>query len=425
MAVATKIRSFMERASWIRKMFEEGAALKKKFGAENVYDFTLGNPDVPAPAEVDRILGEILKEDVPLKHGYIPNAGFPETRAAIAARLTREQGIETPPEAVVMTCGAGGALNVVFKTILNPGDEVISPRPYFVEYNFYVDNHGGILKTVPSRPDFTLDLEKIAEAVTEKTKAVLINSPNNPTGVVFPAEQIKALGELLSEKSEAVGHTIYLVSDEPYRHIVYDGVSVPPIFPYYRNSIVADSYSKSLSLAGERIGYLALHPEAEDFSETMNGLIFSNRVLGFVNAPALMQRLVGRIQGLTVDVGRYKAKRDLLYEGLRKAGFDAARPAGAFYLFPKSPMEDDVEFVRELQKFKILAVPGSGFGGPGYFRLAYCVSDETIRKALPVFEEAGRRADHQFHVVVSAVHGYTSPWLRAGACGSPSGNSSR
>jgi aspartate aminotransferase len=288
-----------------------------------------------------------------------------------------------------MTCGAGGALNVIFKTILNPGDEVVSPAPYFVEYNFYTDNHGGSLCTVPSRPDFTLDLDALAGAITQRTKAVIINSPNNPTGAIFPAEQIRQLGALLEERSRALGHTIYLVSDEPYRKIVYDGAVVPPIFPYYTNSIIANSYSKELSLAGERIGYLALNPNADEFAEVMNGLVFSNRVLGFVNAPATMQRLVARLKGTTVDVERYRAKRDLLYAALVQAGFTVAKPAGAFYLFPRSPIEDDVAFVRELQNYRILAVPGSGFGGPGYFRLAYCVSDTVIRGAGPVFRKVG------------------------------------
>ncbi len=387
MAVAEKIRAFMERASWIRKMFEEGAALKQRYGAQNVYDFTLGNPDVPAPPAVAEHLTALSREEAPLKHGYMPNAGYPETRKAVADEVTEDQETETPPDAVVMTCGAGGALNVVFKTILNPGDEVISPAPYFVEYNFYVDNHGGRLRTVPSKPDFTLDVDAIGGAITGQTKAVIINSPNNPTGAVFPVEQIRQLGRLLGEQSERLGHTIYLVSDEPYRKIVYDGAVVPPIFPYYANSVIANSYSKGLSLAGERIGYLALNPKAEEFAEVMNGLVFANRVLGFVNAPATMQRLVARLRGTTVDADRYRAKRDLLYDALVRAGFTVAKPAGAFYLFPKSPLEDDVAFVRKLQDYRILAVPGSGFGGPGYFRLAYCVSDAVIKAAGPVFQK--------------------------------------
>ncbi len=391
MAVANRIVAFMERSSWIRKMFEEGAALKAQYGADQVCDFTLGNPDVPAPPEVEAELKKLIAEPIPMKYGYMPNAGAPATRAAVAEYLSGEQQVEMGTESIVMTCGAGGALNVIFKTILNPGDEVVAPAPYFVEYNFYVDNHGGVLKSVPSGENFSLDLEAIGAALNKKSAAVIINSPNNPSGAVFPAAEIAALGKLLAEKSEEFGRVIYLISDEPYRKLVYDGITVPPIFPAYRNSIVANSYSKELSLAGERIGYLALHPAADDFAQLINGFIFANRVLGFVNAPGLMQRLVARLQGACVDVSIYQRKRDRLYEGLQAAGFALQKPQGAFYLFPKSPLPDDVEFVRELQKFRILAVPGSGFAGPGYFRLAYCVDDATIERSLPIFREIGEK----------------------------------
>ncbi|MBN2231577.1 MAG: pyridoxal phosphate-dependent aminotransferase [Deltaproteobacteria bacterium] len=391
MTIATKITAYMERSSWIRRMFEEGAALKAEHGAEKVFDFTLGNPDVPAPPAVETELRKIISEAQPMKYGYMPNAGYPETRKAVADYLHGEQQIAVRPEGIVMTCGAGGALNVALKTLLNPGDEVISPRPYFVEYNFYVDNHGGELKTVPTKDDFTLDLDAVAAAVTPRTKAVIINSPNNPSGAVYPAEQIRDLGELLRRHSAAIGHIIYLISDEPYRKLTYDGVVVPPIFPAYANSIIANSYSKELSLAGERIGFLALNPAAEDFSRTAAGLLFSNRILGFVNAPGIMQRLVARIQGTSVDVDIYRKKRDRLHEILTAAGFAVEKPQGAFYFFPKAPIEDDVAFVRELQQVKILAVPGSGFGGPGHFRLAYCVDDQTIARSADAFAAVGRK----------------------------------
>ncbi len=391
MAIAEKISQFMERSSWIRKMFEEGAALKAQYGVDHVCDFTLGNPDLPAPPQVEEELVKIVREPALLKYGYMPNAGFPETRAAVAEFLSGEQQVKVNPQGIVMTTGAGGALNVIFKAILNPGDEVISPSPFFVEYNFYVDNHGGVLCKLEPTEDFSLDLDAIAAAINEKTAAVIINSPNNPSGVVFPAEQITALGKLLGEKSIEFKRTIYLISDEPYRKLVYDGLVVPPIFPAYKNSIIANSYSKELSLAGERIGYLALHPDADEFESLANGFLFTNRILGYVNAPGIMQRLIARLQGVTVDVSIYQKKRDRLYQGLVDAGFKLVKPQGAFYLFPRSPLADDVEFVRILQQYKILAVPGSGFSGPGHFRLAYCVDDATIERSLPIFKEVGAK----------------------------------
>ncbi len=381
----------MESSSWIRKMFEEGAALKAQFGADQVCDFTLGNPDVPAPPQVEEELIKIIREPRPMKYGYMPNAGFPETRAAVAGLLSEEQHVKVNPQGVVMTTGAGGALNVILKAILNPGDEVIAPSPFFVEYNFYVNNHGGVLRKLEQTEDFSLDLEAMAAAINEKTAAVIINSPNNPSGAIFSAAQITALGKLLVEKSKEFKRTIYLISDEPYRKLVYDGLVVPPIFTAYKNAIIANSYSKELSLAGERIGYLALHPEADDFEKLANGFLFTNRILGYVNAPGLMQRLVARLQGVTVDVSIYQKKRDRLYQGLVEAGFDLVKPQGAFYLFPKSPIADDVEFVRILQQYKILAVPGSGFSGPGHFRLSYCVDDATIERSLPIFKVVGAK----------------------------------
>jgi aspartate aminotransferase len=391
MAIADKIKNFMDRSSWIRKMFEEGAELKTRLGPENVYDFTLGNPDVYPPEVVEEELVKIVRERIPMKYGYMPNSGYPEARQAVAETLSKEQQTSVPAASVVMTCGAGGALNVIFKTILNPGDEVISPRPFFVEYNFYVDNHGGVLKTADPLADFTLNLEAIEAEISEKTKAVIINSPNNPSGAIFPESQIKKMGELLERKSAEIGHPIYLISDEPYRKIIYDDAKVPPVFPFYKNSIIANSYSKELSLAGERIGFLALNPNADDFSSLGAGFLFCNRILGFVNAPGIMQRLIARIQGTAVDISQYKRKRDLLYAGLIDSGFKLTKPKGAFYLFPQSPISDDVQFVRILQTHNILAVPGSGFGGPGYFRLAYCIDDASIERSLPVFKKVGKQ----------------------------------
>jgi aspartate aminotransferase len=385
MAMAKKIEGFITQSSWIRRMFEEGIRLKQEFGAGNVYDFSLGNPNVEPPEEFRQALREVAAADIPGKHAYMPNAGYPETRRAVADYLFREQGVAITAEQVVMTVGAGGALNVVFKTILDPGDEVLIPTPFFVEYRFYVDNGGGITVTVPTREDFSLDLTAIEAAINKNTKAVLINSPNNPTGRVYDVASLEGLAAVMRRKSEDYGRAIYLVSDEPYRDIVYDGVQVPGVMKLYGHSILVFSYSKSLSLSGERIGYIAVHPECEDAADLMGGLVLCNRMLGFVNAPALMQRVIARLQGVNVDAGIYKRKRDLLCEGLASVGYEVSKPEGAFYLFQKTPIADDVAFVRALQEERILAVPGSGFGGPGFIRIAYCVDDATIKNAMAGF----------------------------------------
>lgn len=392
MAVARKMLKFMENASWIRKMFEEGARLKKLYGDENVFDFSLGNPNVPPPVVVRDKLLELVKRDQEGLHAYMPNAGLSETRAAVSAYLCKEHCISLASDHIVATCGAAGALNIIFKALLDPGDEVICPAPYFVEYGFYVDNHGGTLKTVPTREDFTLDLEAMERAIGPSTKIVLINSPNNPTGQIYSEGSIEELGKILGKKSREYGRTIYLVSDEPYRKIVYDNCCVPCIFQYYTNSMIATSYSKDISLPGERIGFVAVHPESENVGQLVGALSLANRILGFVNAPGLMQRLIIELQGVCVDVGVYRRKRDTLVGGLRAAGYELTVPPGAFYLFPKSPLSDDVAFVKLLQDENILTVPGSGFGGPGHFRIAYCVDDRTIEKALPGFQRALERA---------------------------------
>lgn len=387
MAIAEKIQGFITQSSWIRKMFEEGIQLKMEFGAKNVFDFSLGNPNVEPPEDLKKELRLVAGEDLPGKHAYMPNAGYPETREAIADFLSLEHDLTLMRDHIVMTVGAGGALNVIFKTLLNPGDEVLIPAPYFVEYRFYVDNGGGVTRVVPTHADFSLDLKAIEEGINEKTKAVLINSPNNPTGKVYDAAAIHALAAILSRKSREYGKIIYLVSDEPYRDIVYDGIEVPSILKAYPNSLMAFSYSKSLSLPGERIGYIVAHPECEHIHDIMGGLVLCNRMLGFVNAPALMQRVIARVQGLKVDVEIYKRKRDLLCDGLASVGYTVKKPEGAFYLFLKAPIADDVTFARALQKERILTVPGSGFGGPGHIRIAYCVDDDTIRNAIPGFGE--------------------------------------
>jgi aspartate aminotransferase len=387
MAVSKKVHSFISQSSWIRKMFEEGIRLKKEFGAENIFDFSLGNPNVSPPDQFRAALIQIAEEDTPGIHGYMSNAGFQETREAVAQTITGEHGISLGAEHVVMTCGAAGALNVLFKVLLDPGDEVLVPTPCFMEYRFYVDNAGGAITFAKTKADFSLDLDALRKAVTEKTKVVLVNFPNNPTGRVYGEASIRGLAALLEEKGRVYGKEIYLASDEPYRDVVYDGVKVPSILAVYKNSIIANSYSKSLSLPGERIGYLAVNPDISGLEEVMGGLIMYNRVLGFVNSPALMQRVIARMQDVKVNVAEYKRKRDLLCDGLSSAGYELAKPEGAFYLFLRSPIEDDIEFVKALQKRRILVVPGSGFGGPGYIRIAYCVDDATIINAMPGFKQ--------------------------------------
>jgi aspartate aminotransferase len=386
MTVAPKVQSFLERASWIRKMFEEGAQLKAEHGAENVFDFSLGNPNLEPPARFKEALVDVVKASDGGHHSYMPNVGYPSVRQAVADFLSEEQGVAVSADEVIMTCGAAGALNVILKAIIEPGDEVITPAPYFVEYGFYADNHGGVLKTVSTRPDFTLDLEAIQAAITPKTKAVLINSPNNPSGQVYDKESLMALGSLLTEEGRNLNRTLYLIADEPYRKVVFDGIEVPSIFPCYPETMIVTSYSKDLSIPGERIGFLAVNPQATYKEDLLAGMALANRILGYVNAPALMQRTIHLLQGVSVDAAVYQKKRDLLCDGLSECGYEFVTPKGAFYLFPKTPSPDDVAFVKALQDELILTVPGSGFGAPGHFRIAFCVDDETIRRSVPGFQ---------------------------------------
>jgi len=393
MAIANKIASQISRSSWIRKMFEEGERMRRELGDENVYDFTLGNPDVEPPKAFHRDLAKLALEPLTGMHRYMSNAGYPETRAAVAEKLSRESGLAVKGDHVIMTCGAGGALNVVLKTILNPGEEVMILAPFFVEYKFYIDNHGGVpVEVWTNRDTFQLDLDAIEKAITPKTRAILICTPNNPTGVIYPEESLRKLGDILKKAHERNGRRIYLISDEPYARIAYDGKQVPNIFPLVESSIIVTSHSKDLALPGERIGYLAANPRMDTVMQFIEGAVFSNRVLGFVNAPALMQRLVANLQDESVDIGEYQAKRDLLVTELTALGFSMVKPDGAFYLFPKSPLADDVEFVKLALKHHILLVPGAGFGAPGYFRIAYCVDKKMIERSLPAWRELAREA---------------------------------
>jgi len=387
MTIADNIKKVISNSSLIRQMFEKGGELKTLHGSDNVFDFSIGNPNVKPPEQFDRELVRAAAVTDQGIHGYMPNTGLPETRNAIAAYVSQEQELETSSENIITTCGAAGGLNVTFKAILNPGEQVLVPSPYFVEYGHYASNSGGELITVKTREDFSLDLDAMESSMNAKTKIILVNTPNNPTGQIYDEKSMLLLGSLLRKKSRQYGHTIYLVSDEPYRKIIFDGAIVPSIFTSYENSIVITSYSKDISIPGERIGYIAINPQAEYREELIDGMALTNRTLGFVNAPALIQRVIARIQGITVNIDEYARKRKLLCDGLRECGYDVTEPRGTFYLFLKSPIEDDVKFTEELQKVLIIAVPGSAFGGPGYFRLAFCVEDNTIINSMPAFKK--------------------------------------
>ncbi len=385
MPIADKMVDMVKGSSLIRKMFEEGLRLKKEFGDDNVYDYSLGNPDVPPPDLLKKTLREFVNSDS-LSHGYMPNTGFPHVKQAIADYLNKEYNVNITPELIVVTPGAAGALNDTLRVLLNPGDEIIVPSPYFVGYNQYAFVASGVLKPVKSFDNFHLDLDAIDQAITDKTKVMIINSPNNPTGTVYNAKELENLGELLDQASARCGNRIYLISDEPYRKIAYD-VDVPSVFDVYPHTIVLTSYSKELSLAGERIGYMAVHPDAEDADLVAGAAGVANTMM-YVNAPALFQRVIGELQGVTVDVSIYRRRRDMLCQGLKEAGYEFEVPEGAFYLFPKSPIKDDVEFIKHLAKENILAVPGTGFNGPGHFRLSYAIPDRTIENSLPGFKRA-------------------------------------
>ena len=388
MAVARKVREFMEQGSWIRKMFEDGIALRQQYGDENVFDLSLGNPIMEPPQEFFDHLRRIADDPAPGMHRYMPNPGYPHARAAVAAQLREETGLDFAAAHALMTVGAGGALNVALKTLLDPGDEVIIFAPYFVEYHYYADNHGGSCRVVPPDDGFMPNMDAFESAFNENTRIVLVNSPNNPSGVVYPAELLARMGETIRAKEAEFGREIFLVSDEPYRKLLFDGLSYPHVFGHHVRSIAATSHSKDLALPGERIGYLAAHPEYEEVGELMEGFSFANRVLGFVNAPALMQHIVANLQSVTVDVGEYQAKRDFLYAALTEMGYEMVKPQGAFYMFPVSPANDEIAFVDALREYNVLVVPGRGFGLAGYFRISFCVDDATLEGALAGFSEA-------------------------------------
>lgn len=382
--IAEKMVGFVENNSAIRVMFEEGKRLSKLYGAENVYDFSLGNPNVPAPCAVDNAIKDILdSEDSSYVHGYMSNAGYEDVRRTIADSLNRRFGTDFTDRNLIMTVGAAGGLNVIFRALLNPGDEVITFAPYFLEYRAYVGNFDGVLVEVPPNiPSFLPNLKELEKRITPRTKCVLINNPNNPTGVVYPENIIRELTAIIERKSFEFNTDIYLISDEPYRELVYDGVNVPYLTKYYANTVVGYSFSKSLSLPGERIGYIAVPNEMKDFDTVVSALTIANRILGYVNAPSLIQRAVARAIDSKTDVGYYDRNRKLLYSTLKNLGFDIVKPEGAFYLFVKSPVEDEKIFCDMAKEENIIMVPGSSFACPGYVRLAYCVSYETIERSI-------------------------------------------
>ncbi|MCG3174021.1 MAG: Aspartate aminotransferase [Myxococcota bacterium] len=390
-ALSAKMLTFMEGGSWIRRMFQEGTRLKQQHGADKVFDFSLGNPANEPPALFMENLRALVHDPAPHMHSYMPNAGFPRVRTALAEHLSREHGFHFTENHVLMTVGAAGALNCALKAILDPGDEVIVLAPYFVEYKYYIDNHDGRMVAVKTTPDFLPDIAAIESALTPLTRAIIINSPNNPTGRLYPEQAVGELGKLLARHSEKLGRPVYLISDEPYVKIIYDHQKNPSVFQCYPNTILCTSYSKDLALAGERIGFAAVHPQCEVAHHLFDAMVFANRILGFVNAPALMQRAIMNLPGAPADIEWYRKRRDLFVNGLRSCGYEVPPAEGAFYLFPKSPTPDDIAFVNELKEELILVVPGAGFGAPGHVRISYSVPEETIHRALPGFHKVARK----------------------------------
>jgi len=390
MPISDKTMKLIEASSTVTKMFEEGARLKAEYGPDKVFDFSLGNPDVSPPPEFGRVMKK-LTENNAVAHGYTPASGLPQVRESVAEYLSRDHGVEIPPDFLIMTSGAVGALNDILKSLLNPEDEIVVPAPYFVGYALYVLNAEGTLRSVPTKVDFHLDLQAIEAAVNEKTKAVLINSPNNPTGVVYGREELKELAGVLDRASLKIGRRIYLISDEPYRKLAF-GLDIPSVLEIYPHTILVSSYSKQLSLAGERIGYLVVHPEADNAALVTKAAAVNNSAL-YVNAPSLFQKVVAELPGAVVDVSVYRRKRDLFCEGLQEAGYAFDIPEGGFFLFPRSPIPDDVAFAGVLMEELILVAPGSDFGTPGYFRLSFAVPEETIKGSVAGFKRAFEKVE--------------------------------
>lgn len=395
--ISKKIKNALAGSSAIRAMFVEGNELAAKVGRENVYDFSLGNPATPAPAALNEAVRDLVDELDPLTlHGYMDNAGYPDVRQAVADNLNRRFGTAFNAHNIIMTVGAAGGLNIVFKTILDPGDEVIVFAPYFGEYRSYAANFdASVVEVAPDYETFQPDLEAFAQAVRVQTKAVIVNTPNNPTGVIYHEDTMRKIGEILEAKEREIGHEIYLISDEPYRELVYDGNKEDFLTKYYKNTLVGYSFSKSLSLPGERIGYVVVPDEADDADLLIEGITVSNRTLGFVNAPSLMQKAVARCLDEKTNLAFYDENRKMLYEGLKTLGFSCIKPEGAFYMWVKSPDKDEAKFVAAGKKYHIIMVKGSAFGCAGYVRLAYCVSHETVKNSLKAFEKLA--AEYHLH----------------------------
>lgn len=392
MGISGNVKQLMEGSSWVRKMFEAADQLKMEYGEENIFDFTLGNPIEEPPSGFKAALKEFALHPVPGMHRYMPNSGYPETRKYVAQQLAKDTGLPFTENHIVMTVGAAGGMNIALKALLDQGDEVIVPSPYFVEFRFYINNHGGVLRLVDTKEDFSLDIEAIESAITDRTKVVLINTPNNPTGVVYSSDCLRALADVLQSKNKSRRTPVYLLVDEAYKTIVYDGLSLPNVFDIYEPSISVTSYSKSLGVPGERIGYVAVNPHFPQMEEVMEALVFLNRTLGYINAPAIMQRLLPLTGNNHVGPVEYQKKRDMLYHALKESGYSVTKPQGAFYMFPQCPIEDDLTFVSDLQQnFHILTVPGRGFGRKGHFRISYCVETEVIERSLSGFEKAAKK----------------------------------
>lgn len=391
--ISEKMKEYVAGSSIIRAMFEEGKQLAAIHGAENVYDFSLGNPSVEPPKQVKEAIIDILNEESTMEvHGYMSNAGFPAVRKTIADSLNKKFDTTFTEENIIMTVGAAGGLNVILKSLLNPGDEVVTFAPYFGEYKNYVANFDGVLYAVaPNTVDFQPNITEFEKTLTPKTKAVIVNTPNNPTGVVYSEETIRAIADVLVQKEKEWNTSIYLIADEPYRELVYDGVEVPYLTKYYHNTIVGYSYSKSLSLPGERIGYLVIPNEVDGYEDLFAAAGVANRILGFVNAPSLIQRVVAKCMDAEVDVEIYNRNRELLYNSLIEYGYDCIKPQGAFYLFVKALEEDDKAFAKAAKAYNLLVVPGSAFGCSGYVRIAYCVDYDMIKRSLPSFEKLARQ----------------------------------
>lgn len=390
--ISNKMQKLLQNNSVVREMFEEGKKLKKIYGEENVYDFSLGNPSIPAPEKINESIIKIIEnEDSCTLHGYMSNSGFEDVREKIANSINKKFSTNFNFSNIIMTVGAASGLNIILKTILNPEDEVITIAPYFSEYNNYIQNYDGVVVSIKANEsDFMPDLELFEKNITEKTKAVLINTPNNPTGVIYTEEILKKMAEILEEKQKEYKHEIYLISDEPYRELAYDDVVVPYVTKYYRNTFVVYSYSKSLSLAGERIGYVVVPNELEDSKDVIEAVTIANRIIGCVNAPSLMQKVVAECLEEKVNLEEYKKNRDLLYEIVTSSGFECVKPQGAFYLFVKTPIKDDKEFCKIAKKYNLLFVPASSFAYPGYVRIAYCVSYDMIQRSREAFMNLGK-----------------------------------